>query len=51
MTQGNNATLPRKVCTKRAAHGPHSWWSRQHKRYFQCGGHHGKPPMKARVKQ
>ena len=30
--------LPRKVCSKRRVHSPHSWWSRQHKRYFQCGG-------------
>ena len=30
--------LPRKTCTKRAVHSAHSWWSRQHKRYFKCGG-------------
>ena len=30
--------MPRKACTKRAVHNAHAWWSRQHKRYFKCGG-------------
>lgn len=43
--------IEKKECTKRRAHGRHTWWSRREDRYFMCIGHHGKPAIRPRSKK